>query len=244
FKINLLIFEATDAGNFIQRLGRLGRHDGYENERGDTVRFTAFQAYALVPQFVHERLFEKPQADEITLLEDGACYNREEFFANLRAVYPPVNDFKRYAQRWGGLQSAYVYFSLGKKEIKEAYEGIREKLRADYERAFELNWKWQCGRVFDYVKGKQQDEKDILEVARSFRGGSELECAVIDYTVTDEQQRFKTYGLPGLLTNCVISEVLNKDEFKTRAERAGVKLEKFRFCRLYLAVSDYRSSPA
>src|SRR5262249_53029697 len=59
-----------------------------------------------------------------------------------------------------------------------------------------------------------------------------------------EQQRFKTYGLPGLLTNCVISEVLNKDEFKTRAERAGVKLEKFRFCRLYLAVSDYRSSPA
>jgi CRISPR-associated endonuclease/helicase Cas3 len=26
FRINLLIFEATDAGTFIQRFGRLGRH--------------------------------------------------------------------------------------------------------------------------------------------------------------------------------------------------------------------------
>ncbi len=30
FKINFLIFESSDAGNFIQRLGRLGRHEGYE----------------------------------------------------------------------------------------------------------------------------------------------------------------------------------------------------------------------
>lgn len=243
FKINLLIFEATDAGNFIQRLGRLGRHDGYENECGETVKFSTFQAYALVPQFIHERLFAKPGDDSTTLLQDGACYDRKTFFARLHEVYPPVNDFERYAQRWGGLQSACVYLALGQKEIKPAYEGIREKLRADYELALGLNWKWQLGRVYAFLKGKQQDEQAILDAARSFRGGGELECAVIDRTVTDPQQQFKTYGLPGVLTNCVIAEVLSEEDFKARASAAGVKTDKFRYCRLYLVVSDYRDAP-
>jgi CRISPR-associated endonuclease/helicase Cas3 len=243
FKINLLIFEATDAGNFIQRLGRLGRHDGYKNERGEWVKFTAFQAYALVPQFIHERLFAKPGDDNTTLLQDGACYDRTTFFARLREVYPLVNDFERYAQRWGGLQSACVYLSLGQKEIKPAYEGIREKLRADYELALGLNWKWQLGRVHAFLKGKQHEEQAILDAARSFRGGGELECAVIDRTVTDPQQQFKTYELPGVLTNCVIAEVLSEEDFKARAGAAGVKTDKFRYCRLYLVVSDYRDAP-
>lgn len=243
FKINLLIFEATDSGNFIQRLGRLGRHDGYQTERGETIRFTAFQAYALVPQFIHERLFAKPDEEGIAPLQDGACYDREKFFARLREVYPPVNDFERYAQRWGGLQSACVYLALGQKEIKPVYEAIREKLRDDYEAAFGLNWKWQLGRVFAYLKGKQQDEQDVLNAARSFRGGSELECAVIDRTVTDPRQQFKTYGLPGVLTNCVIAKVLSKEEFKARAEAVGLKMDKFRYCRLFLVIGDYRDAP-
>lgn len=243
FKINLLIFEATDAGNFIQRLGRLGRHDGYVNEQGEEIKFTAFQAYALVPQFIHERLFEKPDVKSETLLQDGGCFDRETFFAKVRAVYPPVNDFKRYAQRWGGLQSACVYLSLGAPEIKQAYEGIRQKLRGDYESAFELNWKSQIGKVYSYQKGERQSEKAILEIARSFRGSSELECAVIDRTVQDEPQQFKTYNLPGLLTNCLIAEVLSADEFKARAEKAGVKLDPFRFCRLHLVINGYREVP-
>lgn len=243
FKINLLIFEATDAGNFIQRLGRLGRHDGYVNEQGKEIKFTDFQAYALVPQFIHERLFEKPDVASETLLRDGECYDRETFFAKVRDVYPAVNDFKRYAQRWGGLQSACVYLSLGQPEIKQAYEGIRNKLRSDYEKAFALNWKWQIGRVYSFQRGKQQDEKAILEVARSFRGSSELECAVIDQTVTDKQQQFKTYNLPGLLTNCLISEVLSPDKFKERAEKAGVRIEQFRYCKLYLVINGYRDTP-
>lgn len=243
FKINLLIFEATDAGNFIQRLGRLGRHDSYQNERGETIKFTAFQATALIPQFIHERLFAKSDEESIAPLQDGACYDRKTFFARLHEVYPLVNDFERYAQRWGGLQSACVYLALGQKEIKPVYEAIREKLRDDYEVGFRLNWKWQLGRVFAYLKGKQQDEQDVLNAARSFRGGSELECAVIDRTVTDSQQQFKTYGLPGVLTNCVITEVLSKEEFKALAEAAGLKMDKFRYCRLFLVISDYRDTP-
>jgi CRISPR-associated endonuclease/helicase Cas3 len=45
FKINFLVFEAADAGNFIQRFGRLGRHEGFET----------YQAYALLPNFIVER---------------------------------------------------------------------------------------------------------------------------------------------------------------------------------------------
>lgn len=243
FKINLLIFEATGAGNFIQRLGRLGRHDGYENERGEFIAFSTFQACALVPQFIYERLFEKPDEDGSMPLKEGECYDRPTFFASLREAYPTVNDFKRYAQRWGGLQSAYVYLSLGRPEIKAAYEGIREKLCADYELTLGLRMKQQLGKVYAYLKGKQQDEMAILEVARSFRGGGALECGVIDRTVVDVQQQFKTYNLPGLLTNYVIAEVLSENEFKARAEKAGAALQKFRYCKVYLVVSGYRDVP-
>jgi CRISPR-associated endonuclease/helicase Cas3 len=243
FKINLLIFEATDAGNFIQRLGRLGRHDGYKDEHGVEIRFNAFQAYALVPQFIHERLFEKPDVDTVTPLEDGGCYDRQAFFSNLREIYPAINNFKRYAHRWGGLQSTCVYLELGRKEIKQAYKDVRKQLRDDYERAFDLSFNQQLGRVRDYLTGDKQDEKSILDVARSFRGGSALECGVIDRTVADERQQFKTYDLPGLLTNCVIAETLSEEEFKSRAEKVGVALQKFRYCKLYLAISGYRDAP-
>ena len=56
FKINFLFFESADAGNFIQRLGRLGRHDGYEKDE-EFIKFNNYIAYALVPNFLVERLF-------------------------------------------------------------------------------------------------------------------------------------------------------------------------------------------
>lgn len=243
FQINLLIFEATDAGNFIQRLGRLGRHAGYVNERGEKIEFTAFQAYALVPQFIHERLFEKP--DEISgapPLRDSEYYEREAFFETLCGAYPPVNEFNRYAQFWGGLQSAYVYSELQRKEIKDAYEDVRKVLLADYERAFKFDLESNVRRRWRYEKDSKK--KDILEVARSFRGGSALQCGVIDLTVEAGPQQFKTYELPGLLTNCMIADVLTEEDFKTRAEAAGVSTSKFRFCHLFLAICDYRPAPA
>src|SRR5260370_21229869 len=46
FHINYLIFEAFNAGSFLQRFGRLGRHDEYPT----------YQAHALIPRFVLERL--------------------------------------------------------------------------------------------------------------------------------------------------------------------------------------------
>lgn len=243
FQINLLIFEATDAGNFIQRLGRLGRHAGYVNECGEEIRFTAFRAYALVPQFIHERLFEKPEElSGVPPLRESDDYERGAFFETLRATYPPVNEFDLYAKRWGGLQSAYVYTSLERKEIKTAYEVVREVLQDDYERTFKFDLDSQVRCMWRYERDPK--EKAILEVARSFRGGSALQCGVIDLTVETGPQQFKTYELPGLLTNCVIASVLTEEDFKKRAEAAGVGISKFRFCHLFLTICDYRQQPA
>ncbi len=41
----------------IQRLGRLGRHDEYEKD-GQIVKFENLTAFALVPNFLVERLFK------------------------------------------------------------------------------------------------------------------------------------------------------------------------------------------
>jgi len=57
FEINFLIFESIDSGTFLQRLGRLGRHDGYKDElTGAKVEFNEFAAYSLLPNFIYERI--------------------------------------------------------------------------------------------------------------------------------------------------------------------------------------------
>jgi CRISPR-associated endonuclease/helicase Cas3 len=245
FKINLLIFEATDAGNFIQRLGRLGRHNGYEDAQGRSVRFESFRAYALVPNFIHERLFEKPDEQTSAMkLTAGEHYDRPVFFDVLRDVYPPVNEFRHYAQEWGGLQSAFVFNSLESKEIRAPYEEIREHLRNDYERAFGINLNGKLNELRKYREGGEfSKETEILDTARSFRGGSGLECAVIDGTVRDKREQFKMYDLPGLLTNCVIAEILSEDEFNARAVAVGVEPAKFRYAEFYLVIRNYRDKP-
>lgn len=71
FKINFLIFESADAGNFIQRLGRLGRHDGYE-KNGQQIPFNNFTAYALTPNYLVGKLF----LAEDSPLESNGVYDR------------------------------------------------------------------------------------------------------------------------------------------------------------------------
>ncbi|MFM5962391.1 MAG: type I-D CRISPR-associated helicase Cas3', partial [Dolichospermum sp.] len=91
FRINFLIFEAADAGNFIQRFGRLGRHKGFET----------YQAYALIPNFITARLFE----DKSHPLENEEIYDRITFTDAIRNYWTFKNEFEKYPQRWGSLQS-------------------------------------------------------------------------------------------------------------------------------------------
>src|SRR2546421_4226342 len=83
FRINYLVFEASNAGSFLQRFGRLGRHEG----------FKAYRAYGLIPRFVLERLQKA--------LGAGGMIDRERFNEAVREAFPAEAEFKSYTKRWG-----------------------------------------------------------------------------------------------------------------------------------------------
>ena len=95
FRINLLIFESLDAGSFIQRLGRLGRHSG----------FTTYHAISLLPKYLCER-FEKA-------FEDGSTVERPVLFESLRSnVFTETQQFASFIPRWGGVKAAVRWQTL------------------------------------------------------------------------------------------------------------------------------------
>jgi CRISPR-associated endonuclease/helicase Cas3 len=202
FRINFLLFESLDAGTFLQRLGRLGRHDN--DGRGHT--FHQFAAHALVPNFVYERLFAKD------LVNEGE-FTREELATAVRGAYPPPANFPAYAQKWGRIQAAHVYHSLYNPTVRNTYTQTRENLKQQYWQTFRINI---IQAVKDY-KEWRTDYKPLLEEAQSFRGGSPLQCGIIDETETGAA-KVKTYNLLTLIANARL-EWLGKDEFTAVANQ-------------------------
>ena len=245
FKINFLIFESADAGSFIQRLGRLGRHDGYQRN-GEKISFKCFTVYALVPDFLVGRLF---LVESAPLKENSIC-DRSCFHQQIRENYRRINDFSGYYSRWGAVQSLVLCWKLGHKTIKQQYQGSQKAFQAACEDVFNTNLK----KVFGITKrweGEWQElsGKDkgnpILEDAASFRGFSPLQCGIYDLTEANEVDRFKTYDLPGILSNLEI-EVMTKVEFirllEETADRMGQPIAKGRFkhCLAFLKLRNYR----
>ncbi len=244
FKINFLIFESSDAGNFIQRLGRLGRHDGYELD-GKKTQFDEFTAYALVPNFLAERLF----AGEAPPLEVAGLYDRPCLNQSIREQYRRINDFRGYYKRWGAVQSLRLIYDLGDRTIQQQYAGSREKFQAACEEVFDTNLKKVAGQVREWAEEWQQlsgkKGNPIAEDACSFRGSSPLQCGLYDLTEPNEVDRFKTYDLPGVLGNLEI-EMLSKATFMRMLEevenRTDQPIPKGRFahCLAFMQLKAYR----
>ncbi|MGF1497257.1 MAG: type I-D CRISPR-associated helicase Cas3' [Elainellaceae cyanobacterium] len=241
FKINFLIFESSDAGNFIQRLGRLGRHD--KDIQG--ISFDGFRAYALVPNFFVERLFAGDEA----VLADGEVCDRIQFQTLIRDKYRQINDFEGYYKRWGAVQSVSLGRQLSNPAMKSQYEGSVQKFQLACEKVFEARF----GQVFGRIKGWADEWQQlsgkkgnpIAEDAMSFRGSSPLQCGLYDLTEANERDRFKTYDLPGVLSNLEI-EMWSKSAFldvlKETAERTGQPIAKGRFkhCLGFIRLRGYR----
>lgn len=244
FKINFLIFESADAGNFIQRLGRLGRHDDYERH-GQKVTFEKFTAYALTPNFLVERLF----LGESPPLESDGIYDRPFFHAQISEKYRQINDFRGYYSRWGAVQSVSLCWKLGHPTIKQQYAGSQEAFRTGCQLVFKTSLgkvagevkKW--GNEWQQLSGKKGNL--IVEDASSFRGSSPLQCGIYDLTEANEADRFKTYDLPGILSNLEI-EVMTKEGFMRSllqtAERTEHPIAKGRFdyCLAFMKLRSYR----
>lgn len=225
FQINFLVFEAADAGNFIQRFGRLGRHRG----------FGTYQAYALIPNFLVARLF----LDKAHPLEDGETYDRISFHDAIRKSWIFKNDFAYYPKRWGGIQSFYIYSMLKSNDyMRDKYPDIDKKFGTSVQRALGIKLEHMKAQYYR-CKGEKKDR--IIEEARSFRGSSQLDCAIYDLTNPDEPEaeRFKMYNLPGILSNFVF-ELWDEDSFLEKAEKAGVITSRFDKALCYLKLKDYR----
>jgi CRISPR-associated endonuclease/helicase Cas3 len=245
FKINFLVLESSDAGNFIQRLGRLGRHDGYDRE-GQNIPFNGFHAYALVPNFLVERLF----AGEEPPLTTGQVCDRLSFHTIIREQYRRINDFESYYKRWGAVQSFALARQLQKNTVKSQYAESVKKFWHDCEVVFDTRF----GSVAEQMKAwaaqwrdfsGQKNGNPIAEEAMSFRGSSSLQCGLYDLTETHEGDRFKTYELPGILSNLQI-EMWSKRGFLDELDRVSQQLKqpiakgRFKHCLGFMKLRSYR----
>ena len=213
FHINYLIFEAFSAGNFLQRFGRLGRHDEFET----------YQAHALLPRFVLERL-HKTLAGEM---------ERETFNAAIRDAFPFEQEFKNYCQLWGVVQAAQIVAELQSQRKLDANQAFTDALVDHYERVYGTPEKPVMAKALKrYWRIKKQAPK-ILEELSSFRGQSPLSCAVWD---TDGV--LKTYDLFFLLTNTNF-EVLDKPLFMQEVRVRKLEERDFEQQLLYLKVHEY-----
>ncbi|MGB3493811.1 MAG: type I-D CRISPR-associated helicase Cas3' [Elainellaceae cyanobacterium] len=229
FRINFLIFEAADAGNFIQRFGRLGRHKGFET----------YQAYALIPNYLVARLFQAHQGKSAALTHDEE-YDRVSFTQSVRDAWTFINQFNDYPKRWGGIQSTFIYDELNKTDyMKKSYPEAAKNFGADIQKALGISIKQKFGQI---RQCKDSGKQAVLQEARSFRGSSQLDCAVYDVTNLDEPERdrFKTYNLPGLLSNFVF-ETMEKSQFLAFAKQTGIPTQRFEtYALCYLRLLDYR----
>ena len=126
---------------------------------------------------------------------DGESYDRLTFTEAIRSSYPFVNEFQKYPQRWGAIQSACVYLELLR--LKQQYPEAAKGFDCDIQKALGVSVQKKIG----LIKHCQKEGKGkVINEARSFRGSSQLDCAIYDLTNPNEpdNERFKRYNLPGI----------------------------------------------
>ncbi|HET9999627.1 MAG TPA: type I-D CRISPR-associated helicase Cas3', partial [Ktedonobacteraceae bacterium] len=204
FRINYLIFEAYETGSFLQRFGRLGRHD----------EFTVYQAHGLVPRFVLERFTQKYEAEgEI---------ERKAFNEVVREVFPTEQEFEQYAKLWGVVQAARVLEELRGQSRMDANQEFSEALSVEYDRLYGSPEKPAMERAIKKFYRLKKNFPAILAELSSFRGLSPLSCGVWD---TDDH--LQTYDLFFLLANTEF-EVLDEEVFMQEVSRRGLEERDFK----------------
>jgi CRISPR-associated endonuclease/helicase Cas3 len=217
FQINFLLFESRDGGSFLQRLGRLGRHDGYERD-GKRHKFEDFVAYALVPPWIQETLFVG-QDSAPALLEEGATMDRETFNRAIGQAFIPAATFDDYARFWGKLQTVRIMMGLSDRTVRDEYARQRAELGERYEHTFDIQLRPAFGR---YMHLKKQPK--LLDEATSFRGGSYFTCGVIDES---EGGALKTADLFQLVANAELG-LLDEQDFYAAVARTGMEPKTFK----------------
>lgn len=158
FRLNYLIFEALDAGSFIQRLGRLGRHEG----------FGTYQAVALLPRFLTERIGEYEWGE--------AAHSRRKFFDILREkIFPPQQRFHSFVNRWGGVRAAERRIRMRRRQVAPALiEGYDALARDIY------GLKTAHFGHLKALADPEDRQQAVLDELSAFRGAGGLDVWVYD----------------------------------------------------------------
>lgn len=221
FRINYLIFEASNAGSFLQRFGRLGRHDDFDT----------YQAHALLPRFVLERLEQK--------FSPGQEIKRDVFNEAIREVFPAEQEFEHYARRWGVVQAAQVLVRLKSQEKRDANTAFAQALQEQYEHFYGPANQPIMGKAIKkyYAYSRPENAPEIIAELSSFRGQSPLACGIWDI-----DDKLKIYDLFFLLANTEF-EVLDEKVFMHTAKERNLDEREFRNKKFYLRVWNYLPKP-
>jgi len=215
FHINYLIFEAFNAGSFLQRFGRLGRHDG----------FGTYQAYALIPRFVLERLTQ--------LLDGQEEVDRSKFNDAVHEAFPTEQEYLHYTQRWGTVQAAQILAELQGQSKKDENRAFTEALAEQYNRFYSTSGKPVMPHAVKKYWAFRNNAPQIIDQLQSFRGQNPLSCGIWD---TDNQ--LKTYELFFLLANTEF-DVMSTTSFLQEVMKRGLEIRDFKEQLLYLKILKY-----
>lgn len=245
FDINLLIFEATDAGNFLQRFGRLGR------VRQNETPFDSYQAHALLSghtPWIYERLVGGLKQRGID--EGGVIDRHETLAAVLRETFPPHENFFSYARRWGVLQGAHVIEVLRDHKKGGAYDSLAGALEERYSYLFNITDFKRAKYRYWGVRTKMDGGDRVLDEVLSFRGTSPFQIGLWDATVNPPA--FRPYDLFFVLQAArfekVAQDVFEEALKQSTGEDWETYLKEFSYIMkgkdnqpLYLKVSEFYS---
>lgn len=216
FKIHLLIFESSDSATVTQRLGRLGRHPG----------FNTYTAFILIPghtPWVMARLQEKIGFQETV--------TRDILALAIACAFDPPKEFENYRQRWGALQAQGMFWRMTQ-ENRKVSEIVRQSMTEDLQRLYSQDFKSAHKQWFAMQNNPvgKATQKELL----SFRGGSTLQAAVWD------SNNFYAYDLLRLLPYARV-EIIDSETFLNAANNSGRGEEEFPddFIQVYLRIQEW-----
>lgn len=205
FNINFLVFESTNAGTFLQRLGRLGR------VRMGEAAYPTYVAHALLSPkapWLYERLVQGLAARGF---KAGEAIDRPSTLRDVvRETYPEENAFIQFAQRWGSLQGAHVIEVLeNQRNNQGAYTSLAHQLKSDYANLCRADTAKTQSR-YRAIAYHEERGKKILDNVLNFRGSSPFQVACWDVSV--EPNALLLYDLFALLQT-VECAIASKDDY-------------------------------
>lgn len=231
--LNFLIFESANVGQFIHRLGQLGKKNNDE-DYGNDIRFKALNAYVLVPNFFVEYLFQ----GDSPILESNSSYEPVSFPTLIRSAYRQVGDWHGYYTRWGAIQSMKVYQQLGFTSIKKKYPNLQQEFQTACEEMFKFSLQETLNHYQEWQKISQGGDIHLKNLVSCSSKISPLSCGLYNSQAINETA-FKVYHLPEILINMEV-EPISEVEFRELMKEATItKNTQFKQCLAWMKLRSY-----